>query len=236
PGPRRSTRAGCTPWRTPTRPPRRRSAHCWPGCPPMARYRCLCSTAATTPRSSPSTSLDCPPGCWCGCGRTVASTPTRHRAHRVPTAGRAAPAPSSRLPIRPPRRPRPPPPPAPPPTATPPCPDDQYGTVTVHAWSGLHPKQHRHPGHGTRGPRPIVRGTIIRVAVQRVPARTRPPKVLWLWWAGPGEFDLDLAWRAYVRRFDLEHTVRFAKQTLGWTTPRPRTPEQADRWTWLVLA
>jgi hypothetical protein len=116
--------------------------------------------------------------------------------------------------------------------------DDQYGTVTVQAWAGLHPKQQRHPGHGTRGPRPIVRGTILRVQVQRVPARTRPPKVLWLWWAGPAgcKLDLDLAWRAYTRRFDLEHTVRFAKQTLGWTTPRPRHPEQADRWTWLVLA
>jgi hypothetical protein len=116
--------------------------------------------------------------------------------------------------------------------------DDQYGSVTVAAWSGLHPKQQRHPGHGTRGPRPIVRGTIIRVQVQRVPAHTRPPKVLWLWWSGPGELDLDLdlAWRAYVRRFDLEHTVRFCKQTLGWTIPRPRTPEQAERWTWLVLA
>src|SRR5262245_31742147 len=34
----------------------------------------------------------------------------------------------------------------------------------------------------------------------------------------------------------IEHTVRLVKQTLGWTTPRPRTPEQADRWTWLVLA
>jgi hypothetical protein len=116
--------------------------------------------------------------------------------------------------------------------------DAQYGTVTVQAWAGLHPKQQRHPGHGTRGPRPIVRGTILRVQVERVPARTRPPKVLWLWWAGPEELqlDLDLAWRAYVRRFDLEHTVRFAKQTLGWTIPRPRTPEQADRWTWLILA
>jgi DDE superfamily endonuclease len=114
--------------------------------------------------------------------------------------------------------------------------DDQYGTVTVAAWAGLHPKQQRHPGHGTRGPRPIVRGTVIRVQVQRVPAKTRPPEVLWLWWAGCGELDLDLAWRAYIRRFDLEHTVRFAKQTLGWTTPRPRHPEQADRWTWLVLA
>ena len=62
--------------------------------------------------------------------------------------------------------------------------------------------------------------------------------MLWLWWAGPEgvQLDLDLAWRAYTRRFDLEHTVRFAKQALGWTTPRPRHPEQADRWTWLVLA
>lgn len=122
------------------------------------------------------------------------------------------------------------------PTASMVCQDDQYGTVTVAAWSGLHPKQQRHPGHGTGGPRPIVRGTIIRVQVERVPARTRPPKVLWLWWAGPGDVDLDLAWRAYVRRFDIEHTVRFCKQTLGWATPRPRHPEQADRWTWLVLA
>jgi DDE superfamily endonuclease len=122
------------------------------------------------------------------------------------------------------------------PTATLHTSDDQYGTVTVTCWAGLHPKQQRHPGHGSRGPRPIVRGTIIRVQVERVPARTRPPKVLWLWWAGPGTLDLDLAWRAYIRRFDLEHSVRFAKQILGWTTPRPRTPEQADRWTWLVLA
>jgi hypothetical protein len=82
--------------------------------------------------------------------------------------------------------------------------DDQYGAVTVKAWTGLHPKQQRHPGHGSRRPRPIVRGTIICVQVDRVPARTRPPKVLWLWWSGSGELDLDLAWRAYIRRFDLE--------------------------------
>ena len=81
-----------------------------------------------------------------------------------------------------------------------------------------------------------MRGSSIGVQVQRVPARTRPPKVLWLWWSGPGERDMDLAWRAYIGRSDLEHTVRFCNQTLGWTTPRPRHPEQADRWTWLVLA
>jgi hypothetical protein len=46
--------------------------------------------------------------------------------------------------------------------------------------------------------------------------------------------DLDLMWRAYVRRFDLEHTFQFVKQALNWTVPRVRHPEQADRWTWLV--
>jgi hypothetical protein len=114
--------------------------------------------------------------------------------------------------------------------------DSQYGAVTVQAWAGLHPKQQLHPTRGTKRPRPIVRGTLVRVQVERVPAKTRPPKVLWLWWQGPGSPDLAVLWRAYVRRFDCEHTIRFAKQILGWTTPRVRHPQQAERWTWLVLA
>jgi hypothetical protein len=183
--------------------------------------------APTTLPSSPSTWPRSGWRCWCGCARIAASTPTHHHAYPAQAAGHAATAPSSTAP---------PPTTWPTPTATLVTTDDQYGTVTVAAWAGLHPKQQRHPGHGSGGPRPIVRGTILRVQVQRVPARTRPPKVLWLWWAGPGELDLDLAWRAYVRRFDLEHTVGFCKQTLGWTTPRLHDPDQADRWTWLVLA
>src|SRR5215216_2814303 len=114
--------------------------------------------------------------------------------------------------------------------------DEQYGTVRVRAWTGLHPKQQAHPGRGTRTTRPIVRGTVVLVEVSRLPARPYPPQVLWLWWAGPGEPDLGLLWRSYVRRFDLEHTLRFCKQSLGWTTPRVRHPEQADRWTWLIVA
>ena len=114
--------------------------------------------------------------------------------------------------------------------------DEQYGTVRVRAWAGLHPKQQNHPGRGTRKTREIVRGTVILVEVSRLPRPTRKPQVLWLWWAGAGVLDLDLLWRAYIRRFDLEHTLRFCKQSLGWTTPRVRHPEQADRWTWLVVA
>ena len=83
---------------------------------------------------------------------------------------------------------------------------------------------------------PIVRGTVVLVEVGRLPRQTRKPKKLWLWFSGEGEADLDLLWRAYLRRFDLEHTIRFLKQTLGWTSPRVRHPEQADRWSWLVLA
>jgi DDE superfamily endonuclease len=109
------------------------------------------------------------------------------------------------------------------PTATLTVADTQYGQVSVQTWAGLHPKQQLHPTRGTKQPRPIVRGTatrlqrasLVRVQVQRVPARTRPPKVLWLWWAGPGRCDPDLAWRAYIRRFDLEHTIRFVKQSLA---------------------
>src|SRR5215212_4031901 len=67
------------------------------------------------------------------------------------------------------------------------------------------------------------------------PIQTRIPKQLWLWWRGPGRPDLAVLWRAYVHRFDLEHTYRFCKQALNWTTPRVRHPEQAARWTWLVL-
>jgi hypothetical protein len=113
--------------------------------------------------------------------------------------------------------------------------DEQYGSVRVRSWAGLHPKQQAHPDRGTRKPRPIVRGTVVLVEVDRLPARPYKPRVLWLWWAGPGTPDLDVLWRAYVRRFDLEHTLRFLKQGLGWTTPRVRHPGQADRWTWLVL-
>ncbi|KOT60422.1 MULTISPECIES: NF041680 family putative transposase [Streptomyces] len=118
------------------------------------------------------------------------------------------------------------------------CADEQYGAVNVHMWHRLHAKTQQHDGHGSRGPRPIIPGTVVRLSVARLPGRSRAPKTLWLWWAGPPGHtpDPDLLWRAYTRRFDMEHTFRFARQTLNWTLPRPRTPQQADRWTWLVLA
>ena len=113
-----------------------------------------------------------------------------------------------------------------------------YGPVRVRAWSGLHPKTRRAAERYGSESAAVVEGTAVLVEVERLPRgeRRRKPKVLWLWWTGEGEPDLDLLWRAYCRRFDLEHFVKFLKGVLGWTTPRVRHPEQADRWTWLLLA
>jgi hypothetical protein len=105
----------------------------------------------------------------------------------------------------------------------------------VQAWSGLHPKLAGRGRHAGTTP-PIVAGTIVRVQVQRLPKASGHNKTLWLWWTGPDTPDLDVLWRAYVRRFDIEHTLRFVKNTLGWVTPAIRTPDQADRWTWLIVA
>ncbi len=48
--------------------------------------------------------------------------------------------------------------------------------------------------------------------------------------------DVDRCWQSFLRRFDLDHTFRLFKQTLGWNKPRLRSPEPAGRWTWLVIA
>ncbi len=48
--------------------------------------------------------------------------------------------------------------------------------------------------------------------------------------------DVDRCWHAFLRRFDLEHTFRLFKQTLGWTVPKVRDPHTADLWTWLIIA
>jgi hypothetical protein len=128
--------------------------------------------------------------------------------------------------------------------------DEAYGQVRVRAWAGLHTYVRRPVRPGVvgqyRGPRRLAHGTVVRLEVGRLPGRRRTPDVVWLWWQPPPEprreppspspEDLDRLWRGYCRRADLEQTFRFVKQVLRWVTPRVRLPEQADRWTWLVLA
>ena len=99
-----------------------------------------------------------------------------------------------------------------------------YGPVVVRAWDAApRPARARRAAHRRQ------------VQVGRLPAaRAHPPPCGWPGSGGPLPDDLHLVWRWYLRRFTVEHGLRFAKQTLGWTTVRPRDPAAADRWTWLV--
>ncbi|MGW9069768.1 NF041680 family putative transposase [Streptomyces yangpuensis] len=113
-----------------------------------------------------------------------------------------------------------------------------YGTANARCWDRLHPKlTHRSSWAGADGTLPIVEGTVIRLDIDHLPSGATP-KPVWLWWSGTDAdaADVDRLWQAYLRRFDIEHTFRLFKQTLGWTSPKIRTPEAGDRWTWLVLA
>ena len=68
----------------------------------------------------------------------------------------------------------------------------------------------------------------IHPPIRAQPQRPPPPRQTKLAGAGPAEL--------VTCDQTIEHTIRFANQTLGWTTPRPRHPEQADRFTWAVAA
>jgi hypothetical protein len=114
----------------------------------------------------------------------------------------------------------------------------RYGIAVARCWDRLHPRlTHRGVWIDHDGELPILDGTVIRLQVDRLPG-DGAPKPLWLWFSGIGvdAAGVDRLWQMFLRRFDLEHTFRFLKQTLGWTRPRIRTPEAADRWTWLIVA
>lgn len=114
----------------------------------------------------------------------------------------------------------------------------RYGQAHARSWDLLHPTLTRTGAWtGHHGPLPTMAGTVIRLEVERLPG-TGTPKPLWLWFSATATTatQVDQLWQVFLRRFDLEHTFRFLKQTLGWTRPRIRTPAAADRWTWLVVA
>lgn len=106
------------------------------------------------------------------------------------------------------------------------APDPDYGLVRIDVWERLHVYR-----------APLVPLTVLRVSVAHLPRRSTPPAPLWLVWTGGAlPTDLRVVWRWYQRRFAVEHLFRFLKQELGWTTIRPRSPQTADRWSWLLAA
>jgi hypothetical protein len=114
----------------------------------------------------------------------------------------------------------------------------RYGTAVATSWDRLHPRlTHRAAWLDHVGPLPIIEGTLIHLRVERIPG-TGEPRPVWLWSSrtSADPRHVDRLWQAFLRRFDLEHTFRLFKQTLGWTAPQFRTPQAADRWTWLIIA
>jgi hypothetical protein len=115
----------------------------------------------------------------------------------------------------------------------------RYGTAEAIAWDRMHPRlTHRGPWlEHTDEELPILHGTLMRLKVERLPG-DRDPKPVWLWSSATDATGADINrwWQSFLRRFDLEHTFRLMKQTLGWTAPKVRHADTADLWTWLVIA
>jgi len=114
----------------------------------------------------------------------------------------------------------------------------RYGKAFTDGWDRAHQQLQRRAGWAAHeGQLPAIEGTLIRLVVDRLPG-DRHPKPVWLWANATGldAGTVDRLWQAYLRRFDVEHTFRLFKQTLGWTKPRIRDPQAADRWTWLIIA
>jgi hypothetical protein len=114
----------------------------------------------------------------------------------------------------------------------------RYGTAAARSRDRLHPRlTSRAAWQEHAGELPVIEGTLIRLQVDHLPG-DRHPRPVWLWWSrtAASPADVDRCWQAFLRRFDIEHTFRLFKQTLGWTVPKIRDPAAADRWTWLIIA
>lgn len=115
----------------------------------------------------------------------------------------------------------------------------RYGAATAQAWDRLHPRLTRRSAWITdqNAELPVLHGLVVRLTVERLPGG-RDPDPVWLWSSRPGadRSHVDQLWRSYLRRFDLEHTFRLLKQTLGWTVPKLRDPAAADLWTTPIIA
>ncbi|SRR6266571_3893234 len=103
--------------------------------------------------------------------------------------------------------------------------DEKGHRLLVEAWEQLHFKQARD-----------IEGTVIRVTRFGAADSARDPRVSWFLWVGQARAPLARVSALYKRRYSQEHGYRFHKQNLLWSRPRLRTPEQFERWTWLVAA
>ncbi|MEZ5086397.1 MAG: transposase [Tessaracoccus sp.] len=112
-----------------------------------------------------------------------------------------------------------------------------YGLATAIAFDHQHQRlECRGPWADHHGEALIIEGTLIQLTVDHLPG-DRAPAPVWLWCSTTGATtaEVDHYWSAYLRRFDLEHTFRFLKQTLAGPArccAIPRLPIGGPGWSW----
>jgi hypothetical protein len=106
-------------------------------------------------------------------------------------------------------------------------PDPDHGSVRIELWSGVHRREAA-----------AIDLTVLRIQLAAHHPQAHHsgrPKPLWLVWVGADRPALLQALQeAYRRRFAIEHAFRFLKQDLSWTQIRVRSPQAAERWSWLL--
>jgi len=100
---------------------------------------------------------------------------------------------------------------------------EDWGRVRLRRWDKLHAKQDA-----------TTRFSVICCEVHL--EREKPPKPLWLGYRPLPQRDFDLVtiWYWYPRRWPIEPSIRFRKESLYWDKPRLQQAERCDRWTALV--
>jgi DDE superfamily endonuclease len=101
---------------------------------------------------------------------------------------------------------------------------DEHGKrVVVSCWKHLHFRE-----------APEVEVSVIRVQREAARDTKRDPRESWFLWTGHEDIPLEQVRSWYRKRFSQEHGYRYLKQDLLWTQAHLRTPEQVERWSWIV--
>ncbi len=101
--------------------------------------------------------------------------------------------------------------------------DEQGKRVVVSCWKRLHFRE-----------APEAEVCVIRVQREAARDTKRDPKISWFIWTGAQDVPLEQVRPWYRKRFSHEHGYRFLKQDLLWEHAHLRTPEQVERWSWIV--
>jgi hypothetical protein len=101
---------------------------------------------------------------------------------------------------------------------------DEHGKrVLVSCWKQLHFRE-----------APEAEVCVIRVQREAARESKRDPRESWFIWTGSQEVPLEQVRAWYRKRFSQEHGYRFLKQDLLWQEAHLRTPQQVERWSWLL--